>query len=186
MRPLRCAQADAANEEKRMTILNGAAVPHEAYLDQFRQLQGAPVVWKWDQLSDHLQDFSHSERGTLALTIPSAREECDIVPGISMTLQVVKPGEGTRPHTHSWWHLYIVRSGQGWVALGPTGSATQVGAGDVILIPAWSSHSFDNRAAQEDLILMRLQNLPQQARLDNLASQEPERPLTFVNSARAA
>src|SRR5262249_26417162 len=157
-----------------MTLLNGTALPHDDYLRRFRRPQSSPTLWRWARLASDLELLPHNERGTLALSVPGADEACDIVPGISIALQVVKAGEQTRPHTDSWWHLYLVQCGRGTVGLEAMAGVAELGPGDVLVIPAWCAHSFAN-PGRENLVLLRMQNLPQLSRLANLMSQEPDR-----------
>jgi gentisate 1,2-dioxygenase len=89
-------------------------------------------------------------------------------------MQVVKPGAATRPHAHAWWHLFVVQAGQGTMRLGDAETPTSLDRGDVVMVPAWCAHSIENRAKQDDLILMSLTNLPQQAGLSNLLAKEPD------------
>ncbi|OKJ99619.1 hypothetical protein AMK26_26735 [Streptomyces sp. CB03234] len=130
----------------------------------------SPVVWQWENLAKELEAAEHTEYGTLTLASPEGRHE--IVPGTSMTFQVVRPGGRTTPHAHSWWHLYFVRSGAGTVVFDETGESTELSGGDILLIPAWSAHHFENHEADGDLLLLNMSNLPQLAAIHNNFSEE--------------
>ncbi|WP_329164217.1 cupin domain-containing protein [Streptomyces sp. NBC_01387] len=112
----------------------------------------------------------HTEYGTLTLAMPEGSHE--IFPGASMTLQAVRPGESTTPHSHSWWHLYFIRSGSGVVVFDETQETVELSEGDVMLIPAWSVHHFKNGEADGDLLLLNMSNLPQMSGLHNKFSKE--------------
>ncbi|MFJ1748807.1 cupin domain-containing protein [Streptomyces sp. NPDC088116] len=155
-------------------------------------------MWQWENLAGELQAAEHTEYGTLTLAAPDGGHE--IVPGTSMTFQAVRPGDRTTPHSHSWWHLYFVRSGSGAVVFDETGDTAALSEGDILLIPAWSVHHFENGGVgndgsqngafkngafengafknggtADDLLLLNMSNLPQLALLDNKFSKEHER-----------
>lgn len=123
-----------------------------------------------DEGDKELASTEHTEYGTLTLAMPNGVNE--ILPGMSLTIQVVPPGDRTTPHSHSWWHLYVVRSGAGSVIFDELPDAAGLEAADLVLIPAWSVHHFENREAADDLVLLSMTNLPQQAILSNLLSRE--------------
>lgn len=164
-----------------MTIVSGTALRHKEYLGLYRRPKPNPVVWDWNALARSVAAFEHDERGTLALSVPGGDAGCDIVPGMSLAVQIIKAGDSTRSHTHSWWHLYIVVSGKGEVTFEESGSSVDVSAAGVFFVPAWCPHRFVN-SADEDLVLFRMQNMPELARLNNLASQEPDRPLSMIHA----
>jgi gentisate 1,2-dioxygenase len=45
-------------------------------------------------------------------------------------------------------------------------------AGDLLLVPAWNDHRFENDG-DEDLVLLSMSNLPHQAALANHLAREP-------------
>lgn len=151
-----------------MSIRTGNLRPYPEFREHYPRDPAAPVIWQWKTVSEELGGAEHTEYGTVTLSTPDGSFE--VIPGTSMTFQVVKPGERTTPHSHTWWHLYLVRSGAGSVVFDESHGATEVDSGDVVLIPAWAVHHFENRGADEDLLLINISNLPQQAALHNLIS----------------
>jgi gentisate 1,2-dioxygenase len=111
-----------------------------------------------------------NERGALALSDPEAPDGFSFIDGLSITVLIVPGLSATRPHSHSWWHLFLVRSGRGAVRLEhgaiDDSSPTPIEAGDVLFVPAWREHSF-RCSSTEDLSMLVFGNLPQQARLAN-------------------
>jgi len=158
-----------------MSVLNGTVYPYSSYREHFCQ-HGGPeaATWKWADLVAMLSASRHTERGTLTLSTIGNAEGCELLPGAAISLQVVKPASSTRPHTHSWWHLFIVQAGSGTMYLGRAQEPTSLNRGDLVLVPAWCLHAITNLSNTDDLILMSLTNLPQQAALDNLRAHEPE------------
>lgn len=166
--------------EDKMTIITGSVVTHNEYLNLFRQPRQRPVVWNWSGLTDQCKMLGNDERGIAALSIPDSETQCDVVPGMSIAIQVVEAGGETRSHTHSWWHLYMVVSGSSTVELDVPSSQLVIARNDILLIPAWCPHRFDNRAGKEDLVLLRMQNMPLLSRLSNLASREPDSAVSHI------
>ena len=157
-----------------MSVQNGTVYPYTKYREHFCQEQGQPVAWKWADLIDLLDASRHTERGTLTLATTDSASGCELLPGVAISMQVVKPSGSTRSHAHSWWHLFVVQTGMGTMTLSDQKAVTSLNRGDLVLVPAWCAHSIENLSMQDDLVLMSLTNLPQQAALSNLLAKEPD------------
>jgi len=161
----------------------GQILPFEVYLAQARRRRPRPLIWRWPDVEAALTAFRPTERGNLALADPGAVEGGAIVSGLSLAVQVVPAGKATAAHAHSFWHLYLVRQGSGTAVLDAGGTPNAIGTGDTLLIPAWCPHSFDNRDNKQDLVLLVLQNLPQNASLDSLVREDADGRLRVVYDA---
>lgn len=148
-----------------MAIQPGQQFPYPEFRRRHARPQPEPVLWQWEALAEELRVTEHTEYGTITLARPDGGHE--VVPGTSMTFQAVRPGERTTPHSHTWWHLYFVRSGTGTVVFHESGDTTGLSEGDILLIPAWTVHHFENGAGDADLLLLNMSNLPQLAALHN-------------------
>lgn len=153
-----------------MSIQTGSHFPYPEFRRRYPEHSSSPVIWQWKTLAEELAAAEHTEYGTLTLSMPDGAHQA--IPGTAMTFQVVPPGGRTPPHSHSWWHLYFARSGKGSVVFDGSRDAAELNVGDIMLIPAWSAHHFENQGVQEDLVLLSMTNLPQQADLSNLISRE--------------
>lgn len=149
----------------------GGQIPYSEVQKRHTENRSAPVHWSWKSLSDALATADHTPYGTL-LTLTSPDGDHQIVPGTSMTFQVVRPCQRTKAHAHAWWHLFFARSGTGSVVFDEIDDATTLNKGDILLIPAWRIHYFVNEAMHDDFVLLNMSNLPQQAALGNLLSEE--------------
>lgn len=154
-----------------MTIASGSRFPYPDFKKRYDTPPPEPVVWRWRDISGGLGDAEHPERGTLALSMPDGGAE--IIRDVAVAYQVVPAGKSTTPHAHTWYHLFVVQSGSGTVTFQDTGETTDLNPGDLLLVPAWSPHHFDNPTGQ-DLVLLNLMNIPMLAHLGNLASRQPE------------
>jgi mannose-6-phosphate isomerase-like protein (cupin superfamily) len=155
-----------------MSIQAGSQLPYPEFRQRYSKTQSAPVLWQWTTLAEELSVAEHTERGSLALSALDG--DAESIPGVGAAFQVLKPGGRTTPHSHSWWHLYLVRSGVGRAEFDEVHGGAHLNAGDILLIPAWVQHSFENLDAEEDLVLLNLLNIPQQTVLGNLAPQTRE------------
>ncbi|WP_158707458.1 cupin domain-containing protein [Streptomyces sp. NRRL F-2799] len=153
-----------------MPVQTGSQFPYPEFRKRHVQERPAPILWQWENLAKELAAADHTEYGTLTLATPDGDHQ--VVPGTSMTFQSVRPGEHTTPHTHSWWHLYFVRSGSGALVFDETEETVRLSGGDIMLIPAWHVHHFENNESGVDLLLLNMSNLPQLATLHNKFSKE--------------
>lgn len=150
----------------------GQAVAYRHYRDCFHPRQASAVHWAWSEIAQTLAACAPSERGSLTLSTTGQPQDCQILPGIALNIQVVPAGGGTRSHAHAWWHLFLVHSGHGEAVLGSQPSRV-LQAGDILLVPAWVAHHFRN-GHDAPLLLLSLSNLPQQSALSNHLAREPE------------
>lgn len=166
----------------RPSFLNGGIVGFGEYLQRACRQPEAPVIWSKTTIERAIEDAPHGERGSVALINPQANEPGSIVRGLSLAVQIVKKGQSTSAHAHSFWHLYFIQAGEGLVHFGDADESQRVRAGDVVLFPSWCPHAFDNSAGESDLLLVALQNLPECASLGALVRQEPNGELRVMNA----
>lgn len=150
----------------------GTTVRYERYRAHFEPRAGKAVHWSCSAIADALAAAPQTERGSVTLSTDGSPAGCEMIPGLAINVQVVPVGGSTRAHAHAWWHLFFVRSGSARGVVGSEG-ARRLGAGDLLLVPAWNDHCFDNDGS-EDLVLLSMSNLPQQAALANHLAREPE------------
>jgi gentisate 1,2-dioxygenase len=151
--------------------ISGEFVAFSDYLDRTKRERSTPVLWQWHDIARLLSEFPAGERGSIALGHHGGGNPLAAAPGLSTTIQVVAGGAHTSPHAHSFWHLYIVRSGTGLFFTDENDQGAPLAAGDILFIPALAMHSFSNPAAHDPLVLFAIQNLPLVAELGVLARQ---------------
>jgi gentisate 1,2-dioxygenase len=156
-----------------MTTTLGQVFAYSAYRDHFDARPAAPVVWSWATVLGQLAAASHGERGSLTLSSTGDGSGCELLPGIAINVQVVEAGGTTRTHAHSWWHLFLVQSGQATSVLGDSESRSCIRQGDLLLVPAWCDHRFENDGL-DSLVVLSMSNLPQQTGLSNQRAREPQ------------
>lgn len=64
------------------------------------------------------------------------------LPGISLMLGDIRPGEGAALHRHPYDELFVLHEGQGVYTIG--GATVAARAGDLVLVPAGVPHAFVN------------------------------------------
>jgi gentisate 1,2-dioxygenase len=162
--------------------ISGEFVAFSDYLERTKRERPVSVLWKWSEIAQNLERFPAGERGSIALGHCGGGNSLSAAPGLSTTVQVVAAGARTKSHAHSFWHLYIVRSGNGLFFANEDDEGSSLAAGDILFIPACTMHSFSNLAGEEPLILFAIQDLPHVAELGVLARQEAGGPLELVYS----
>ncbi|CAB3764220.1 cupin domain-containing protein [Paraburkholderia solisilvae] len=178
-----------AAKSKSAVTHDGGLIPFAHYLSIASRTPPRPAHWSAKAIADATGRFPHGERGTAAL-VPCEEGfgdpgSVEAAPGISLTLQIVEPQQGTRPHRHAFWHLYLVVAGDGVGHVASEGdrhdaAAYSLVAGDVLYVPAWATHSFVNPDSTTPLMLYALQNLPQLAALGTLVREAPDGGIEHV------
>ncbi|AGO57448.1 cupin domain-containing protein [Serratia plymuthica] len=148
----------------------GNLLPFEQYLTQSRNAKEVALHWDINVINQNLGQRTNT-RGALNLNNPARRMVGEMASGISMAVQIIAPREKTQSHAHSFWHIYIVVSGQGEVFIDEKENM-KIQSGDVIYIPAWSHHQFINPHNDAPLMLYAMQNLPAMAEMGTLMRKE--------------
>ncbi|WP_454866584.1 cupin domain-containing protein [Pseudomonas umsongensis] len=125
-----------------------------------------PRVWKEVELTGIRQSLEASDVDIVALAHDNSLDGCSLTPGMAVSMQWLIPGAQLQGHDHSWWHLFIIQSGNGTLTLGDA-EAVCVGSGDVLLVPAWTRHGFVNTSTTEPLAMLNISNMPQALLLAN-------------------
>jgi gentisate 1,2-dioxygenase len=160
-------------------IAEGEMIPFGDYLERVAPKRTRPVIWRVGEIAERLSATATAERGTMALIDPNGADKAAIAPGLSCVIQVVPPTRRTTVHSHSFWHLCLVRSGGGAVSIGDDGGEEALSAGETLFIPAWCPHAFSNRASAP-LIMMVIQNLPGLAEAGTVVRQDASEPIRVV------
>jgi gentisate 1,2-dioxygenase len=85
------------------------------------------------------------------------------MPTIGCWVQMVPPGESTRPHRHTSSTIYHVVQGQGVTSVGKSKSALQDlawSARDCFFVPSWNWHRFENGSRKDPAILFSVTDRP--------------------------
>ncbi|KPC52716.1 cupin domain-containing protein [Amantichitinum ursilacus] len=156
-----------------MSKFAGNTFPFMPYRNFYRQMQSRPAVWRDADLQALRLANTDPATDTIALAVGPGETGCEVVPGMAMSMQWINPGEQMQTHKHSWWHLFFIQSGHGTVTLQDPDSGlpevTVLAPGDWVLVPAGITHRFDNSSASAPLVMMNINNLPQQALLSSFS-----------------
>jgi mannose-6-phosphate isomerase-like protein (cupin superfamily) len=158
------------------SVTEGRLFDYGQYRSHFADVPGQAVAWPWPEIARALAAARHGERGTFTLSRDGTAKGCEIVPGMAINVQVVPPGESTRPHAHAWWHLFIVQAGSGTAYVGADSKPVRLAEREVLVVPAWCVHAFQSDVSAA-LVLFSASNLPQQTRLGNQRADEPDDPI---------
>ncbi|UUQ66611.1 cupin domain-containing protein [Pseudomonas fuscovaginae UPB0736] len=153
-----------------MDTFKGSFFTYQDFRDSLQGESPRPQVWKGADLANLQRDMQPGDTDIVALSSESSIGGCEILPGTVISMQWLNPGSTLNQHAHTWWHLFIIQSGQGQLTLGDA-QPVPVSAGDVIVVPAWNSHGFVNGSVDEALVMLNISNMPQVAALSNFADQ---------------
>lgn len=151
-----------------MKPIEGDILSFSNYIELTAKPIAHPVLWRWTSIEAEAVARPHNPQGTLALSGGDVSGHGTVAPDVSLVIQVLKPGEKTESHRHSFWHLYIVHSGSGLLEFDKDGVSHRIEPGDTVFVPAWCYHAVGNNSDDETLRLHRIQNLPQVAKVGNL------------------
>jgi len=96
------------------------------------------------------------------------------MPTITCWIQMLRPGETTRPHRQTSSGMYHVVRGAGATVV--DGQTLEWTDRDCFAIPNWSEHHFENRSSTEPAILFSVHDIPAMEAL-GLYHETPERSL---------
>lgn len=152
-----------------MTVPDGGTIPYGVFRNELKSRRVDSVHWGWDEVSRSLAECHGAEQaglGLLALSRTSDIAGCEIIPGISLSVQLLGPGQVTPTHAHAWWHLYVVQSGSGLLTCGEAAELRRITANDIVFIPAWCVHGLCNDG-DKPFTTLSVSNMAQQANLAN-------------------
>jgi 1-hydroxy-2-naphthoate dioxygenase len=94
-----------------------------------------------------------------------------VLPALGCWLQLLRPGQSTRPHRHSSSSVYFVVRGSGSTEI--EGTTIEWNAKDLFVVPNWSWHRHENRSLDDDAVLFSVNDIPL-LRFLGLYREEPE------------
>lgn len=151
----------------RMSDIKGGYFPYQAFRESLNRPPLSARVWRCDDLADQRRSLEAGNVDIVALAHHNSTDGCNLLSGMAVSMQWLKPGGTLNGHAHAWWHLFIIQSGSGELTLGDAQAVT-VSTGDVLLVPAWTRHGFINSSSQP-LAMLNLSNMPQMAQLGGSA-----------------
>lgn len=151
-----------------MDNFQGAFFSYKDFRQSLHHQSVSPKVWKGSELAQLPQTLAASEVDIVALAHDKSTAGCEVTPGMAIAMQWLNPGVMLKGHAHSWWHLFVIQSGSGLLTLDEA-DEVNVSPGDVLLVPAWTTHGFVNPSTSTPLAMLNMSNMPQMALLSNFA-----------------
>jgi 1-hydroxy-2-naphthoate dioxygenase len=127
---------------------------------------GLPYHYKWRDTMQALQN--HATAGAMdahdgvMLEYANPLTGGPTMPTIGCWVQMLPPGEKTKPHRHTSSSIYHAVQGRGMTCVGKTKAAIEHldwGQHDCFFVPAWNWHWFENKA-KEPAILFSVTDRP--------------------------
>jgi gentisate 1,2-dioxygenase len=129
-----------------------AAVPYiYKWRDALKALDEAAAAGERDPCDGVFLEYSNPATGGPTM------------PTIGCGLQMIPPGEATRPHRHTSSTIYHVVQGQGVAAVGKSKGAIKELAWvdhDCFFVPSWNWHHFENRSKSKPAIIFSVTDRP--------------------------
>lgn len=119
-----------------------------------------PLVYKWDEVRDILYsmyDIEGNPYDGVSLEYVNPVTGGHTFSTSSIWLQMLRPGEKTKEHRHTYASLYFVFKGSGKTVVGDT--VLEWNQNDIFYIPNWMRHYHENNKNEES-ILFHANNLP--------------------------
>jgi gentisate 1,2-dioxygenase/1-hydroxy-2-naphthoate dioxygenase len=135
-----------------MTNVTNAALPYTyKWRDTLRALQEVAAAGDTDPHDGVLLEYAHPLTGGPTM------------PTIGCWVQLLRPGEITKPHRHTSSTIYHVVQGEGVTSVGEKKSALKDlswGEKDCFFVPSWNWHQFQNKSKKEPAIIFSVTDRP--------------------------
>ncbi|THF49224.1 cupin domain-containing protein [Allorhizobium terrae] len=127
-------------------------------------MQKSPKVWSADRLNVLKENLRHTSEDALGLTHGSASHDSELFNGMALEYQWIRSRESMDMHSHAWWHLFFVISGQVFLLLEKEVEKL-LGPGDTAFIPPGAAHGFRNEDPDSDVVMYSLTNKAELAQI---------------------
>jgi gentisate 1,2-dioxygenase len=129
--------------------------------------EAPPYTYKWRDTLQALRDVASagqidSHDGVL-LEYVNPVTGGSTMPTIGCWVQMIQPGEITKPHRHTSGTIYHVVQGEGVTNVGQkkgTGKDLAWGVHDCFFVPSWNWHCFENKSKTEPAIIFSVTDRP--------------------------
>lgn len=136
----------------RMTYPTNAAMPYTyKWRDTLRALNEVADAGESDPHDSVLLEYTHPLTGGPTM------------PTIGCWVQLLRPGETTKPHRHTSSTIYHVIQGEGVTTVGPKKAVEKNlvwRARDCFFVPSWNWHQFQNTSKKEPAIVFSVTDRP--------------------------
>ncbi len=107
---------------------------------------------------DRLRDYDGSPYDGIIIEFCDPATGQSVMPTLSYTAQLLRPGEATLAHRHTANAIYCVIEGGGTTVV--DGTTLEWSRNDAFCVPAWSWHSHVNGAGGDDAVLYSVTDSP--------------------------
>jgi gentisate 1,2-dioxygenase len=117
--------------------------------------------YRWRDTYPALQRLAGSEAGGYdgaALEYVNPLTGGSTLPTLSCWIQMLRPGEQTKPHRHTSTSIYHAFRGTGTTVI--NGQPFEWEKGDTFVVPLWAWHEHINRSPKEEAILFSMHDTP--------------------------
>ncbi len=143
--------------------LYGAGGLKPLFVDHVRGLgnHSPMLVYRGERMReqlDRLRDYDGSPYDGIILEFCDPVTGQSVMPTLSYTAQLLRPGETTLAHRHTANAIYCVIEGSGRTVVDDT--TLEWNRNDAFCVPAWSWHSHVNGSTEDDAVLYSVTDTP--------------------------
>lgn len=119
------------------------------------------LLYSWTDAREALQaarDQEGSPFDGVCLEYTNPQTGGPVLPSISASIQLLRPGERLKAHRHTGSSVYCVVEGQGTTVV--DGKAFNWDKGSILAVPPWAIHEHANTSATGDAVLFSIHDTP--------------------------
>jgi len=126
-------------------------------------LAGTPLlVYRWEAIEEAIGRLAEVEAASphdgVAIEYANQATGGHTLPTISCCMQMLRPGEHTQAHRHTYAPVHLVHRGTGYTVI--EGERYDWAAGDSFVVPPWAWHEHANMSDSEPAYLFSMNDLP--------------------------
>ncbi|MBM2812680.1 MAG: Cupin protein [Chloroflexi bacterium] len=122
-----------------------------------------PIVYRWGDTERALKALAGTPGSLydgILLKYVNPLTGGPVLPTFSCSVQMLRPGEKTRSHRHTFGAVYHVLRGHGSTQAGDMTLDWEAGAGDSFVVPNWAWHAHRNLNPDQDALLFVVDDEP--------------------------
>ena len=139
----------------------GDLATHKEFMEESATRSIRPAKWSFTEVVDRLNELARDDQwngDTRYVSLKSTDSpNCSTIPGMWVTVHLLKPGEKISMHRHTPSSCYYIIKGTGYSTVNDY--RIDWATGDTFSCPSWSYHEHFN-TGDEDVLMWTVQDSP--------------------------
>ena len=139
----------------------GSLATHSEFMKESATRSIRPAKWSFTEVVDRLNELAQDDKwngDTRYVSLKSTDSpNCSTIPGMWVTVHLLKPGEKISMHRHTPSSCYYIIKGSGYSTVNDY--RIDWATGDTFSCPSWSYHEHFN-TGDEDVLMWTVQDSP--------------------------